>query len=106
MSKLFSKKIKKLRLDAGLTLEEVGRYLGSSKAYAWQLENKSQSNPSAEVVIRLARLFSVEPDFLILDDYKAQTDEHLEASFLHAYKSLSKRNKSTIRKIVLGLQSA
>ena len=88
-----------------MTLEKVGEFLNSSKAYVWQLENKDNAKPSAEIVLELSKLFQVDPYYLIDDNSKTPTDEQDEVNFISAYNALSRRNKSTVRRIVLGLQN-
>ena len=41
-------RIRNLRKEKGLTLDQLAEQSGSSKSYIWELENKSPPRPSAE----------------------------------------------------------
>ena len=53
-------RIRNLRKEKGLTLDQLAEQSGSSKSYIWELENKSPPRPSAEKlakeVLRLGAL--------------------------------------------------
>lgn len=48
-----------MRKRHGLTLEALGKKLGTSKGYIWELENKQRVNPSFSVVAALADILEV-----------------------------------------------
>lgn len=48
-------KIYELRIDRGLTLEDLAKAVGTSKGYIWELENSHTRKPSFQVIIKIAR---------------------------------------------------
>jgi transcriptional regulator with XRE-family HTH domain len=77
MSEDFGEKLRKLRIDKGFTLEELATRAGSTKAYIWQLENKSPARPSAELLLKIANTLGVSPDFLLDDSVVEPTKNQL-----------------------------
>jgi len=45
-------RIRTLRKEKGLTLDQLAEQSGSSKSYIWELENKSPPRPSAEKLVK------------------------------------------------------
>lgn len=86
MSESFGRKIKQLRLEKKLTLDELAERIGSKKAYIWQLENKTPARPSGKLLLDLANALEVSPDFLIDDESQEQTSSHLESALLRSVK--------------------
>lgn len=55
------RKVKKLRLEKGLTLEKVAKRIGSHKGYVSGIENDKVNPPSVRIVKKYAKLFSQDP---------------------------------------------
>ncbi|MEM6635545.1 MAG: helix-turn-helix transcriptional regulator [Pseudomonadota bacterium] len=103
MSEKFGEKLRRVRTSRNKTLEELANGIGSSKAYVWQLENKKNAKPSAELLLKIANFLGESPDFF-LDDYaEERTEGQLEDAFFRKFKKLSNEDKRYIDKIVSGL---
>lgn len=61
---LFSSRLKSLRLSKGLTLQQLGESIGSTKATMGNLEN-SNKQPSLLMIVALADYFDVSLDYLV-----------------------------------------
>lgn len=61
---MFGKELKKLRLKAGLTQEEVAASAGVTREYVSMLE-ANKNSPTIEVFMRLCRAVRVRPEDLI-----------------------------------------
>lgn len=100
ISSLLGIKIKKLRKEKGLTLEQLADKIGSGKSYIWEIENKIVKNPSAEKLAAIAKELDVTIDYLI-DDTKKEVDEDLENEvLLNKLMLLCKADKKRIIDIV------
>ena len=55
MTKSFGAILQQHRKRAGMTLEALAQDVNSTKSYIWELENKPNIRPSAELVYRLAK---------------------------------------------------
>ena len=68
-------KIKKLRLERGLTQEELGDVLGVKKAAVQKYESGQVQNLKQSTIKKLCEVFNKYPDYFIFDDF----DNDLEA---------------------------
>jgi transcriptional regulator with XRE-family HTH domain len=78
VSQAFGEKLRSRRLEMGLTLDELARRVGSTKAYVWQLENKRPAKPSGELLLKLAAVLDISAEFLIDDGVVAPTPMQAE----------------------------
>lgn len=65
--KLFGVKLYQLRTQRGLTLAELGNLLGVHNTFVSQLE-KGRKLPNAEMILKVADIFSVTTDQLMRDE--------------------------------------
>lgn len=105
MSEKFGEKLRKLRTSKNMTLEDLAEVVGSSKAYVWQLENKKNAKPSAELLLKIANHFSESPEFLLDDAQEGPSDRNVEQvqdAFFRKFRKLSESDKRTIERIASG----
>lgn len=67
-------KIRNLRKEKNMTLEQLAGATESSKGYIWELENRETKRPSAEKLQKVADALGVTTTFL-LDERKARPDD-------------------------------
>lgn len=60
----FSSRLKNLRISNNLTLEQLGKAVGSTRATIGNYENGNKK-PSLDMLIKLADYFNVSIDYLI-----------------------------------------
>lgn len=96
MSKL-GKKIRTLRKNAGLTLDELAERSGSSKSYIWELENRPDTRPSAEKLGRVADVLDTTLEYLLDDRDQVQVEDARDQAFYREYKELDEPTKAKIR---------
>jgi len=60
---MLGKRIKKLRIERGMSLDDLAKRIGSSKSYVWELE-KGRCRPSIDLMINFSKAFNVSIDFL------------------------------------------
>ncbi len=73
-----AQRIRTLRTEAGLSLEDLATKAGVSKTYLWELEKDEEGvkKPSADVLLRLAKALSTTiAELLALPTVRAQTEE-------------------------------
>jgi transcriptional regulator with XRE-family HTH domain len=73
-----AKRIRGLRTEAGLSLEELATRAGLSKTYLWELEKDQAGTrkPSADILLKLAKALSTTiAELLALPTVRAQTAE-------------------------------
>ncbi len=71
----FGRRITELRLGQNQSLQEVADAVGVSKAHIWQIEKGKASNPSMELVRRLADHFGKSVAYLVGEEAGAQEED-------------------------------
>lgn len=66
-------KVRELRKKAGHTLESFSKLSGCSKSYVWGVENSKTPKPSADHVLRMAKVLNVTMEFLVDDSCNEMT---------------------------------
>ncbi len=95
-------KIRALRKQKKLSLEQLAEQTDSSKSYMWELENKDAPNPSAEKIARIAATLDVTTEFLLSTATSTPDGEVVDQAFFRKYQNLPELEKKKIRKIVSG----
>lgn len=103
MSIKFGEKLRVARTSLGVTLEELAISIGSSKAYVWQLENKKNAKPSAELLLKIADYFGESPEFFLDDNADERTERQREDAMFRKFQKLSDEDKRYIDRMVSGL---
>jgi transcriptional regulator with XRE-family HTH domain len=104
LSSKFSEKLRKLRVENDLTLDQLGEALGSSKAYVWQLENKKNARPSADLLLKIAATLKVDPEYLLDDSIEELAGKQRDETFFRKFQSLSEDDRLTIERIMSGFE--
>ena len=97
-------RLKELRLQKGVTQEEVGKVIGVSKATIMKYEKGIVENLKRSSIEKLANYFNVKPSYLMCmeDDSLEISDLHTKisnfygkesAELLEAYNKLNKKGK-------------
>lgn len=62
---MIGKRIKRLRLQKGYSITELGRLADVSKSYLSQLERGLQTNPSLQFLVKVSKPLETSIDFLL-----------------------------------------
>lgn len=100
MPSLLGEKIRALRKQKKLSLEQLAVLTDSSKSYIWELENKDEPNPSAEKIARIAAVLEVTTEFLLSGSVATPDETVIDEAFFRKYKRMSEFDKKKIRKII------
>lgn len=100
MATRLGEKLRALRKERELTLEQLAERAGLSKSYLWELENRESQRPSAEKLTALADVLGVSASYFIEDDSRAPQEKHLDEAFFRAYQKLEPNDKEQLRKIL------
>lgn len=71
-------KIKKLRLDKGLTQQELGDLLGVKKAAVQKYESGQVQNLKQSTIKKLCEIFNKYPDYFIYDEFDSWLEGELK----------------------------
>lgn len=99
MAETFSERLQRLRNDKSLTLEALAEEIDSTKSYVWELENKPNIRPSADLVYKLAMALDTTVGVLMgeatLDDVSEQ-----DQVFFRKYQPLKPETKKRLSQIM------
>jgi transcriptional regulator with XRE-family HTH domain len=91
-------RIRALRKERGLTLDQLAELSGSSKSYIWELENKNPPRPSAEKLSKIADKLGTTIEFLL--EGETSPEEAADAHFYRNYQKMAAPTKAKIRRMV------
>lgn len=94
----FGTRIKALRTEKGLTLEQLAQATESSKSYIWELENKNPPRPSAEKLSAIATALGVTVDYLLGSDEQT-LDKAEDTAFFRQYSRMPEETRRQIREM-------
>ncbi|MBU3069221.1 helix-turn-helix domain-containing protein [Aestuariicella sp. G3-2] len=100
MANVLGAKIKELRKQKGLTLEQLAEKIGSGKSYIWEIENKGVKRPSAEKLAAIAKELDVTTDYLIDDAQTEMTDDLEKEVLFRKFGQLESRDKEKIMEMI------
>ncbi len=93
-------KIRRLRKEKGLTIEQLAEQTDSSKGYIWELENRDTRKPSAEKLVKIAAILNVDIEFLLDNSKHTPDDSVLKNAFFKKFEKLNQEDQKKIMKIV------
>lgn len=77
----FSSKLKELRLQKGLSLQDAANLIGISKTHFWDLETGKSKNPSYDLLEKVSDNFGVSISSLVNEDIETNDNEELKVLF-------------------------
>lgn len=99
-------KLNTLRLRKAESLQATADAVGITKTHIWELEKGKSSNPTAELLGRLAAHFEVTVDFL-LDAKRDTPSENDEAAvFFRDLQLLSDKDRATVKEMIRHFKSS
>lgn len=93
-------KIRALRKQRKLSLEQLAEMTDSSKSYIWELENKDDPKPSAEKIGKIAAVLEVTTEFLLNDTVETPNEQVIDEAFFRKYKKMPDDTKKRLRQIL------
>jgi transcriptional regulator with XRE-family HTH domain len=98
--------LKRLRLRNRQSLQEVADAVGASKTHVWDLETGRSSNPSVELLTKLAKHFQVRIADLVGENPNASDEDADLVALYRELKELSDNDRETIRVLMQRLKSS
>ena len=94
----FGKRIKDLRTERKMTLDQLADATDSSKSYIWELENKNPPRPSAEKLSGIAKALGVTVDYLLGTDEQTKAEAE-DVAFFRKYTELPPETREQLREM-------
>lgn len=93
----FPRKLHDLRIAKGMSFQDVANAIGVSKAHVFNLEKGITTNPSMELVVKLAELFRVRVADLVGEGPDESEDSPEMVAMFRDLKSLDPEDLETIQ---------
>jgi transcriptional regulator with XRE-family HTH domain len=93
-------KMRTLRKQKRLSLEQLAELTDSSKSYIWELENKDVPKPSADKIGRIAAVLDVTSDYLLSTETSSPDQQVLDQAFFRKYQGMPEDTKKRLRQIL------
>lgn len=100
MPSQLGEKLRALRKEQKLTLEQLATQAKLSKSYLWELENRESQRPSAEKLTALADVLGVTAVYFLEEDVREPGEKHLDEAFFRGYQQLDTDGKEQLRRIL------
>ena len=100
MKNALGEKIRRLRKEKGLTLDQLAELADSSKSYIWELENKNPPRPSAEKLAKISKQLQVTLEYLLDNKQEIAEEDAVDARFYREYRDMTHDTKKKIREMV------
>lgn len=97
-------KIRHLRKENGLSLDQLAALSETSKSYLWELENRETANPTLDKVAKIAEKLGVTAEFLLGDEATYPSEDVVDQAFFRKYKKLPQPTKKQIQDILKVIQ--
>ena len=93
-------KLRRLRKENNLTLDQLAELTGTSKSYLWELENRDVSKPSADKLNKLAASLGTTLNYLLDEEGKVTEEDANDEGFYRKYRAKPKETKERIRRML------
>lgn len=100
----FAHRLREQRMANRMSLQDVATAVGISKAHVFNLEKAKTSNPSMELVMKLAELFRVRVTDLVGDNPEADDQPAEMVAMFRDLKALDDGDRETIRLMMESLK--
>ena len=92
-------RIRRLRTQKGLTLDQLAELTDSSKSYIWELENKNPPRTSAGKLAKIADALETTIEYLLKGKEKIAEADAADASFYRQYRKMGPTTKTKVRQM-------
>ncbi|MFD2761210.1 helix-turn-helix domain-containing protein [Lentibacillus juripiscarius] len=79
---MIGEKIKRLRMEQGLSISELANEAGVAKSYLSSIERSIQKNPSIQFIEKISSVLGVSADDLIRETRGSKMDEQLDEEWM------------------------
>lgn len=97
-------KIRQLRKEKELSLDQLAALAETSKSYLWELENRDAANPTMDKVAKIAEKLGVTAEFLFGDEVTDPSEDVADKAFFRKYQKLPTPTKKQIQDILKVIQ--
>jgi len=96
----FGDKLKELRIKNNKSLQDVADAVGASKPHIWDLEKGNSSNPSLDLITKIASYFKTSVAEMVGEDPHALNEDPELVAMYRDLKALEAPDLETIRLLI------
>jgi len=100
----FASKLKELRIKTGQSLQQVADAVKTSKTHIWDMEQGRSSNPSRELLLKIAAHFRVSLSELVGEDPNAPDEPSEMIALYRDLKALDEQERRMIETIMRSMK--
>lgn len=93
-------KLRKLRQERRLSLDQLATQAETSKSYLWELENRDTANPTLDKVQKIADVLGVTSEFLLNHEEGSPSEDVADIAFFRKYQKLPSETKQKLQDIL------
>ncbi|MBA4173722.1 MAG: XRE family transcriptional regulator [Ralstonia sp.] len=93
-------KLKQLRIARGKSLQELADEVGASKAHIWDLETGRSSNPSIELLTKLAKALKASIADLVGENPTGEAEDPQIVAMYRELKDLTPEDRDAIQSVI------
>jgi transcriptional regulator with XRE-family HTH domain len=97
--KTLASKVKELRKNMDLTLDALAVASDTTKSHIWEIENKPNIRPSADLVYRMAVALNTTVEALLCKEAVGSAKER-DAVFMRKYQKLKPKQREQLMRIM------
>lgn len=105
MPTILGTKIRSLRKEKGLSLDQLAALADISKSYLWELENRDATNPTMDKLAKIAAKLDVTTEFLLDSNETSPSNDVADRAFFRKYQKLPPETKQAIQDILKVIQA-
>lgn len=105
MPTVLGTKIRNLRKEKGLSLDQLASQADISKSYLWELENRDAANPTMDKLAKIAAELNVTTEFFLDSAETNPSDDVADQAFFRKYQKLPPETKQKIQDILKVIQA-
>src|SRR4051812_8821561 len=98
-------KLRELRLQKGLSLQDVATEVEASKAHIWDLETGKSTNPSIDLLKKLSRCLGVSVADLIGENPKGDNEDSAVVAMYRDLKELTPADREALKAMMEHLKN-
>jgi transcriptional regulator with XRE-family HTH domain len=98
-------KLKQLRTQKNVSLQELATAVQASKAHIWDIERGASQNPSLELLKRIADYFKISISELVEETPHAEGEPEELIAMYRGLKELSEEDRETVNMLMQRLKT-
>ncbi|MCU0973923.1 MAG: helix-turn-helix domain-containing protein [Burkholderiales bacterium] len=97
-------RLRKLRAKKGLSLQQLADKVESTKSYIWELESGKRTNPTVDLLARLANELGTTVAWLVGEDAKSADEDQALGLMFRNLEELQVTDREIVKDLIVSLK--